>query len=99
MEVFQGMTPGAGRKSGVDSIAPFIARLVRFWHMEEVAFEELLEAFDFLVEVRSFRLDLGDGHHWTTAFSMALDDWCFVLGPDSVVSAKSWKRDAQGTLL
>jgi hypothetical protein len=64
------------------------------------AFDALLGEWDFVVEVRSFRLDLTSGRDWREAFTSALDDWCFVFQRDSsVIAIKEWERDERGTMI
>jgi hypothetical protein len=63
------------------------------------AFDALLGEYDFIVEVRSFRLDLSGGRHWREAFTKAIDDWCFVLDEGGVLAIKHWERDEHGTMI
>jgi hypothetical protein len=65
----------------------------------EQAFEALFETYDFVVEVRSYRLGSTEGEHWTKALALAIEEWCYVLGPEGVLQEKSYDRDERGTLI
>lgn len=59
------------------------------------AFDTLLGEWDFIVEVRSFRLDLTGGRGWREAFTQGLATRGFVLEKETgVISVKELERDA-----
>jgi hypothetical protein len=63
------------------------------------AFEALFVTYDFVVEVRSYRLGSTEGEHWTKAFAREIEEWCYVLGPEGVLQEKTYDRDERGTLI